>query len=183
MNLTSQIHEYASALYSIALENDKKFVDDVQDVFLAFKNNNEIISILSSLNLSKNERKKIVGKIFNNEINKLIINFMYLLIDNEFFENIILIIIDFFKIFDEEKQILHVKIYTPFALDENQLSKILELIKIKTKKELVYDIIIDPALIGGIKITYNNNVLDFSIKGKINSLKDKLHNINEGGER
>ena len=71
MNLISQIHEYASALYSIALENDKKFVNDVQDVFLAFKNNDEIISILSSLNLSKNERKKIVGRIFSKEINKL----------------------------------------------------------------------------------------------------------------
>lgn len=175
------VHEYAIALHSLANEEDKDFIKDIQSIFLSFKENEDIIYIIASQNLSKTERKKIIDKIFDDELNIYLKNFMYLLVDNNFFINILSIIKDFFKIFNESKQVLHVKIHSPFEIEKNQLEKIVSVITKKTDKEVVYDLVIDPKLIGGIKITYDNNMLDYSIKGKIKSLKERMININKEG--
>ena len=55
----------------------------------------------------------------------------------------------------------------------------LENLKEKLKNELELDKVeinnlVDESLIGGLKITYNNKVVDASIKARLNALKSKI---------
>ncbi len=174
-NVENQIHHYAFALYSIYEEKDKKFLDELNSVFNSFYHQKDIIEILSSNNLSKQERKKIIKNIFENNIDKYLINFLYVLIDNNFMHNVLFIIQDFFTYYNREKNIAFLKIITPFPLEDNIIKKIIDKHENKFNKEIVYTVEIDKSLIAGFKIIYNdNNILDYSIKGKIDNLRHQI---------
>lgn len=176
-NIENQIHHYAFAIYSLYEEKDQSFLHDLNAIFASLYQQKEIIEILSSNNISKQERKKIVTNIFNNDIDKYLINFLYVLIDNNFFHNVLFIIQDFFSYYNLEKNIAFLKIITPFPLDELTIKKIINSYNIKLNKEIVYTVEIDTSLIAGFKIIYNNdNIFDYSVKGKLDDLKYQIKN-------
>lgn len=68
-----------------------------------------------------------------------------------------------------------VKVESASPLTEIQLENLKE----KLKNELELDKVeinnlVDESLIGGLKITYNNKVVDASIKARLNALKSKI---------
>ena len=70
----------------------------------------------------------------------------------------------------------NVIVSSAFDLESDQLEKI----KIAMQKRLEADIIIsstiDETLIGGMKISYEDQVIDLSLKNKLESLKAQLRN-------
>jgi F-type H+-transporting ATPase subunit delta len=70
----------------------------------------------------------------------------------------------------------NVVVSSAFDLEADQLEKI----KIAMQKRLEADIIIsstiDETLIGGMKISYEDQVIDLSLKNKLESLKAQLRN-------
>ena len=71
-----------------------------------------------------------------------------------------------------------VKVESASPLTEIQLENLKE----KLKNELELDKVeinnlVDESLIGGLKITYNNKVVDASIKARLNALKSKISAI------
>lgn len=182
-NIENQIHHYTFALYSIYEEEKDKsfFVDQLNVLFHSLYKEKEIIDILSSNNISISERKKIINNIYENNMHEYLINFLYILIDNNFIHNVLLIIQDFFTYYNNENNIAFVQIFTAYEMNEKDINKILVFLNKKIKKEIVHTITIDKSLIGGFKVIYNeDHVLDFSIKGKINDLK--LQIINNKGD-
>lgn len=182
-NIENQIHHYTFALYSIyEEENDKNFfVEQLNVLFHSLYDDKEIIEILASNNISIKERKKIINNIYMNNMHEYLINFLYILIDNNFIHNVLLIIQDFFAYYDKENNIAFVQIFTAYEMNEKDINKILDFLNKKIKKEIVHTVAIDKSLIGGFKVIYNkDHVLDFSIKGKINDLKSQI--INNKGD-
>ena len=70
----------------------------------------------------------------------------------------------------------NVVVSSAFELESDQLEKI----KLAMQKRLGADIIItaavDKTLIGGMKISYEDQVIDLSLKNKLESLKTQLRN-------
>lgn len=178
-NIQNQIHHYTFALYSIYEEEENKsfFVDQLNILFNSLYSEKEIIDILASNNIPINERKKIVNNIYENNMHEYLINFLYILIDNNFIHNVLLIIQDFFTYYNNENNIVFVQIFTAYEMKEKDIDKILDFIRKKINKEISHVVNIDKSLIGGFKVIYDeDHILDFSIKGKINNLKLQITN-------
>ncbi|MGL4647534.1 MAG: ATP synthase F1 subunit delta [Mycoplasmoidaceae bacterium] len=167
---------YSVALYEIYKEtkNQKKFYEDVQSLYFSIRLHENLINILSSRMLSKEQRKKIIDNIFDNKIEELIRNFLYILIDDEYFKNVLPILKTSLKAIDLDKNQLFVKIETAQKLDDANLKKILESIKKKWNKNFDYSITINHELIGGIKISVNDEEIDGTIKGKLDQIKREV---------
>lgn len=66
-------------------------------------------------------------------------------------------------------------IYFVFLPDENQIKEIGQFLrKSLDKPDLVFDVKVDPSLIGGCAIVYKGVYKDYSLKAKINANKEKL---------
>ncbi len=189
MTEMNHIEHYANALFSIwkeeEFENQKIITRKAKEVYFSLKENNDIIEILSSNILDKNERKKIIDNIFledlsQNSMSIYLLNFLNILIDNNFFENVLWIMVSFFEKIDIEQNFTFLRIFSPYWLDGNTLKKIESLFAKKTNKKIRYENMIDKSLIGGIKICFENQVYDYSIKGHINQIKWDLTNKKEG---
>lgn len=187
MEERNHIDHYANALYSIWSELDKKnkiiFTCSAKDVYFSLKNNYEIVHIIHSNIISKEEKAKILKRIFQNFSQNIpdvyLKNFLFVLVDNNFFRKVLEIFISFFQKLDEHQNFLFLRVYSPFTLETSLLEKIEELFSIKTGKTVRYENIIDKSLIGGMKIMFGNDVYDYSIKGKINQIKWNLENNKE----
>ncbi len=189
MKESNHINHYANALYLIWLdfnESDKKtFTSSIKNIYFSFKNNFEIVNILSSNIIFLNEKKEILEKIFHelklsNLPNKFLYNFLFVLVENKFFNKVLDIFISFFEKLDEYENFVFLRVYSPYTVEKELLEKIEKLFSIKTKKKVRYENIVDKKLIGGMKIVFGNEIFDYSIKGKIDQIKWNLENTEKG---
>lgn len=168
---------YSIALYEIYKDSkdSNKFYDDIQSLYLTIKNNKKIINILSSKMISKYERKNIIKNIFDKKIDQSIVYFLYVLIDNEFFKNIIYTLKFTLKNIDHRRNQSFIKIDTAFELDESTINLIVKTLKNKLKRKIDYAVIINPKLIGGIKIRIDYKEIDGTIEGKLKNMKKDIN--------
>ncbi|HLX77834.1 MAG TPA: ATP synthase F1 subunit delta, partial [Acidimicrobiales bacterium] len=71
-------------------------------------------------------------------------------------------------------QTIHVAVSSAEALDEKQKQSIVAKIRKTTGKSVEADFAVEPNLIGGIKVAYENFVLDGTLKGGLARLRDTL---------
>ena len=76
----------------------------------------------------------------------------------------------------QKKNILAVEITSARVLDKNILSEISKYLKKKSDQEIVLSENIDTNLLAGLKIKYQDQVLDLSLKKQINNLNKSLVN-------
>lgn len=176
------IEHYSTALILVYqdFETDKQteFVSTLRQIYFAFKNNSKIIDVLSSRVISFEDKEAIIASFFQeeskNEINKQAYNFLVILCENNHFNNLLLILISFFEKIDVIDNFSYIRIFSPYKLDEQTLIDIKDIVSKKIKIDLDYVNIVDPNLIGGIKIKIDDYVFDYSIEGRINQLKKDL---------
>ncbi|MGL5591591.1 MAG: ATP synthase F1 subunit delta [Mycoplasmoidaceae bacterium] len=168
---------YAIALYQMYNEskNSNKFYDDIQALYFSINCNKEIINILSSKMLSKKERKNIIKNVFDKKIDQSIVYFLYVLVDNEFFKNIIYTLKFALKEIDHRRNQSFVKIDTAFELDKKTVDLIVKALKDKLKKEIDYALVVNPNLIGGVRIRVDDKEIDGTIEGKLKNMKKDIN--------
>ena len=75
-----------------------------------------------------------------------------------------------------EKNEKNIVISSSYALDSEQVEKIKEAMQKRTGSIINASTDIDKSLIGGIKISYDDQVIDLSLKYKLEALKAQLRN-------
>lgn len=171
MNLTSQ---YASALVSIATEakiidqmvNDAKLVRDSI-------NSPELIKIISSYNLEKQDKDKLIEKIYG-DLNLTVVNTIKLMIDKRHSKFIFGV---FKKVVSEINKIKGISegyIYSTEELSESNRKVIEDKIAKILDRNISLSCLIDKELISGIKVIVDNQVFDYSAKGRLNTIKEEL---------
>lgn len=176
MNNSTLSSRYAEALLSIAKEKglNTEFRNYIKEVVNAFNDNLEIISILSSSFISKEEKKEIISKVFSTCPYIDIVSLAMLIIDNRREKYLLPILNEFISLSNEEDNICEGYVYVVEKLSKKQLEDIQRAISKKLNKEVFLYQKIDENLIGGIKVVISDYVFDASIKHKLDSLKSTL---------
>lgn len=167
---------YADALLDLAIEQNKmvELKEDIQIVQTVFKQNEELIELLNSPRISKSQKTTVIETSFK-DISKDIVNMILLLVERQRTE----LIKPMFKVLNDqilEKQgIAYLEVYTTQSLSASQNEAIIEDFKIRINKPTVLlNEIVDPSIIGGLKIRYRNTVYDGSVKNSLNRLRSKI---------
>ena len=88
------------------------------------------------------------------------------------------LLIDISKNFKElvakEKNLKNITVASSYRIDKEQLKQIEAALKKRMKAEVSIVTEIDKSLIGGLKISYDDQVIDLSIKNKLEKLKTQL---------
>lgn len=80
--------------------------------------------------------------------------------------------------FNKHSRNVAVKAESASPLTEEQLENLKEKIKNELQLENVeINNFVDESLLGGLKLTYNNKVVDATIKAKLNAIKSKISSI------
>lgn len=170
------INQWSNGLFQLARQIKKinQFVEESNKLIDIFAVYPEFIKIVSSSNLTIKIRKQIINETFKDYIEPFILNFFFLLIDEQYFHYVRFILKEFRKLCNEFHDINYGIIYSVIALSKQQIRQI----KFKIEKIINHKIEvvnkIDKSLIGGIKVKVQNQVFDGSVKAQINQLKQEL---------
>ena len=166
---------YALALYSLALEENRidSWQAEVKEIMRAFNENADFIMVLGSSFLTIEERKQILNETLK-DVSTEIVSLLNLVIDNHRTFLIPEILEAFNSLCNENKGVLQGLLYSHIHLNESQITKIEQKISEVEHREVQLKNVIDPTLIGGIKIVINDKIYDGSIAHHLAQMKKDL---------
>ena len=165
--------EYASALFNLGKEENilDDFYNEIK-VLLDILKDKEIKEFIENKFINNNEKKNILDKHLN-KVNKYLVNFINIIIDDNKDEYLIDILDEFNELYYKEKNISKGIIYG-LEIDEDKIKKLEEVFTKKLNKKVVLCFKQDVSLIGGFKVIVDNKLYDNSYKTKLNNLKKEL---------
>jgi len=76
------------------------------------------------------------------------------------------------KLEDEGK--LEAKISSAFPMEDAQRNQVVDLLSSRFKRKITATVIVDPDLIGGIKVELGDKILDASVRGRLQTMAATL---------
>lgn len=165
---------YALALYEAAEEKKavgkvyadiqilQKLIDEEKDFLKYFSNP------LWKADSKKSALKEIASKI---KISSETLGCLDIVADNGRFAELKLILESFIHLYCQKHDIAEVEVSSVKPLNSSQNEKLVAGLEKKIGKKVVARYVINPELLGGLRIRYGSNMIDDSVMGKLNRLE------------
>ena len=166
---------YALALYSLAddLNKVESWQQEVKELKRIFIENTDFVMILGSSFLPIIERQEIMNKTLKG-VDENIKALISVIMENNRTDLLFDVFDDFNTYCNEHRGIREGYIYSTLKLDEKVISEIEEKISKLENNKVELKNIVDPSLIGGVKIVVHDHIYDGSIKHHIEMMKKDL---------
>ncbi len=76
----------------------------------------------------------------------------------------------------QEEGVREAVVYSAFPIDDTQVAALLQQLEGHFNTRLTGRVVVDPALIGGVRVAVGDQVLDASVRGKLNAMAVALNN-------
>ncbi|MFD0826590.1 F0F1 ATP synthase subunit delta [Neobacillus sp. M.A.Huq-85] len=167
---------YASALFQIAKEQQilSAVEEDLRVVKEVIQTNKDLKAVLSSLKLSKENKKAILKQAFAN-INGFVVNTLMILMDRHREGEIVEVVNQFIELAYEASGVAEAEVSSVRPLSDAEREAISATFAAKVgKQSLRIENIVDSELLGGVKVRIGNRIYDGSLRGKLDRLQRKL---------
>jgi len=166
---------YAQALYSLKLESNKllETQEEVKELKKVISDNPDFIVVLSSYQKSFEQKEEIIDQVFVG-VDPDIITLMKIIVKNHRASYLNDVFECFNGLVNDYRGVLEGLVYSSIPLKEEDISKLNQVISEVEKRPTDLKNIVDPSLIGGVKVVINDHIYDGSIKSRIEKLKSTL---------
>ncbi len=168
---------YSNALIDIAKEGKltyEKIDKDLKLIQSTLVQSKDLKEFLNNPVISVEDKKEVVTKIFKAELDVLILNFLKLLIDKNRFEVFDSVLNSFLESMDNINNISRVKVTSAVDMNEYSKKKLIEKLESKLNKKVILDLEINQDIIAGLVIRIGDNVIDTSLKNKLEDLSKNI---------
>lgn len=172
---------YASALFSLCKDKAtrKAYADVLKSLSDLFKQEKDVATFLSSPEFSEEEKMTVLQKSLQNADELVhLMPFLRTVISHHRISSFPAIVDAYVSLVNEELGILEGYVYSSSKLTPAQLEALQNGFYKKLGKKVVLKNILDPTLLGGIRVALNGKVYDSSVKGRLEELR---HHLNQGG--
>lgn len=169
---------YAKSLIDLSTERGQleKVFADMKFLQGVCKQNPDFVNFLRSPIIKADKKDSIIGAITKGRISELTDAFMKLLVSKGRESDMPEIINAFIEKYNEIKDIHTVKLTTAVPVSDELKNAIIS--KVKTESDfgtVQLEAKVDPSLIGGFVLEYNNNLLDASILRDLKDIQKQFH--------
>jgi F-type H+-transporting ATPase subunit delta len=174
---STQSRPYAEAIFEIA--KDDRALDDWSENLVQVVEamaEDSVKALINSPDLSQKKKTEVFISLFEGEISKKTASFIQVLGQANRLNLLPSILEGFRSLVAIERNEKSVVVASSYNLEEDQMNKIKEALQKRTGATINLTTAIDKTLIGGIKISYEDQVIDLSLKNKLEALKAQLRN-------
>lgn len=164
---------YAEALLELSQINNiiEQTCKDLSFISQVISESLELKSCLSNPLIDIGLKKKILKKVFANQLNAFVLNFLFVLVDRRRISLLQIIIDKYLSLVYEVEETIVAEVSTANILTELQQDNLIQKIKLMTNgKKIKLIINIDSSLIGGFIIKIGSKVIDTSLSGKLKQI-------------
>lgn len=176
MSNSTVAKRYAIALFELAQQKNElsSVEEDLRELKLVWNSNKELNALFTSPKLSLDKKKSLIREIFANA-NPIVINTLQVLLDKKRLDEAEYIINEFMVLSNEAQGVAEAKVYSTRELTEEERSSISTVFaKNVGKQSLRIENIVDPSIIGGVRVQIGNRIYDNSLSTKLERLKRNL---------
>lgn len=165
---------YAFALYKACSEvgNTDLVLEELSEIVDELEANEGLKKIIKNPQINRYNKKRIFKEMFEGDIEDELLSFLLLLIDKGRILYLKEKYIQFKQIYLKRHNTVLAKVKTVFPLDESQREELKNKLEKKYKKTIIMEEEIDSTLIGGVLVTVGNEVIDGTIRGRLDSLME-----------
>lgn len=169
------IKRYAEGFLDYAAETIgfEKGLEELLDMKSIFRDNPKFRKLLENPSISYAEKCVITEDVFAKNFTEETRNFIKLLIKKERISNF-LDIAEYARVKYAHGKEASATLSASYPLDTNVIEAIKNILEQKLHKSLHLYMDLDPGLLGGIKVTIGNMVIDGSVKKRLYDMREKL---------
>jgi len=167
---------YALALYEVAEEKGKvqQYLDDLHEICNLIETNKDFYEVIKHPQISTKKKKRTFINIFKGHIDEELLSFLLILIEKDRMLYLKEKLVEMEKIDLERKNTIKGIVKTTVPLTEEEFSNLVSTLEDKYKKHIILEQIIDEKILGGIYVRVNNDVIDGTVKSKLDELKELM---------
>ena len=169
MNFETIARPYAQAIY----DHSKGWEKDLGQLELALETS-EVQQLIDSPKLAYKEKTEVFLSLFEGQIESKTSNFIKVLGESKRISLLPHISKEYRKLLSGTKGCSEVLVTSAFELTDQQLKKVTEPLKGRYGDSLTVEQVIDKSLIGGFSIKCGDEVTDYSVKGKLEKLRNQI---------
>lgn len=170
---------YAQALLEIGREdgNLKELHEEIQALSGIFDENRDFARLLSSPSMTPDEKTKLLKSVFEGRISASALNFLCVLAEKNRCAYLGKIAAELKKGYYDDAGIAEVTVTTAVPLKDGARERLIE--KLSRKYDKTIDLVekTDPAIIGGMIVVCGDNMLDGSVRTKLENMQKQIRDM------
>lgn len=170
------ISGYAEAMFNIARAEDS--LENIEDGLLQLKKllkeNGELREFIHNPGISPSEKKGALSEIFGKDASPIMLNFLNLLIDRNRQRRLPEIIEEYFNITASFRKNITAHVTSAVPLTEDLIGEMAKRLSLLTGKTVVIENEVDESIVGGFIVRIKEKIMDASIHGQFEKLREKL---------
>lgn len=175
--LTNQLAlKYAQAIYEIA--TGKAMLDKVEQqlklVEATIAGHSELANLIYHPLVPAKAKKETINRIFADDLDSFVHNFLLLLIDKRREPALPAIIREYIRLANEARNIAEAEVFTAKELSAAQLEALAAKLSQVTGKNIVLKTTVDQELLGGVVVKIGDKLIDGSVARQLKALKAAL---------
>ena len=166
---------YSNALFSLK-KDENQLIDsqvEIKELIKVLRENPDFLTLLDSSYKEFEEKEEIIDQVFKS-VDEEIVSLIKIIVRNHRAMYLIEIFEEFNSLVNEYRGVLEGLVYSTVPLSESELDKLNQKISEVEARQTELRNIIDPSLIGGVKVVINDHIYDGSIKHHIENMKLSL---------
>lgn len=165
---------YALALFQAVQENKRKAIlESFEQISLLNKKTSILRTFLMFPEVKDTSKQKVLAKVFE-AFDPALVRFLLLLLKKKRFVLLPKIISEYKKIYFLESGTTYAKLFSATPLADEDKKTLQDKFERLYDKKISFHYQVDPRVIGGLVLIMSNQLVDLSIKGKLDKLKEKL---------
>ncbi len=166
---------YAEAVYKHAVANDSlSRWSDMLQIAAAIAENGEFKWLIGNPIVTTKQLGEMFLEIIRNKSNSEADNLLMMLAENKRIHILPQISQLFEQLKAQHEGVLEARIVSAFAMEGKQLRKLISELEQKFKRKIEAQVSVDPELIGGVKVEIGDEILDASVRGKLEAMSIAL---------
>lgn len=177
IKISQAAKNYADALIEIAKSGRMAYdalFSDLQAANDAFKGSSELVMALENPAVDFDVKIDIINTVFSGKISQELINFLKILVEKKRVAEFSSIYAEFNNKFNKIQNIQSVTIVSAIELSKSQQNEILAKLSAKLNKKILPVWETDESIIAGLTVKIDDNVLDMSLKNRLEKLGKSL---------
>ena len=166
---------YSNALFSLK-KDENQLIDsqvEIKELIKVLRENPDFLTLLDSSYKEFEEKEQIINQVFKS-VDEEIKSLIKIVVKNHRAMYLVEIFEEFNSLVNGYRGVLEGLVYSTVPLSESELDKLNQKISEVEARETELRNIIDPSLIGGVKVVINDHIYDGSIKHHIENMKLSL---------
>ena len=180
MAVEELIRGYAEALFRVVQAEGE--LDRVEDELFRFgkvlESNHELKQVLSDQSIDKVQRTKVLDELLGDKVTPHTLGLLNFVVEQGRARHLPEILEELTRLAAEARNSVVAEVTSAVPLDQSQQEELAKALSKATGKHVEVKVIVDPSVIGGIRATVGDMVIDGTVKKKLEALRSQV-----GGRR